>query len=199
MTNFIDYYLLLEITYSASEDEINTGFKVQSLKWHPDRNTGINTTSQMQAINAARGILLDRTLRARYDVEYNKHYEYLNRDKQSRSKGNTSQQWFGYGSNPYNWKNDSSNIKFPFKTNTELIDICENALGHPKEYINQAVEELKRRFYTDSEIDYLLGNSDDVSKKVKSDSDQKKKVLLWILFFVLAISTTAYFSKSLHK
>ena len=50
---FKDYYSLLEIDETASQDEIKKAFRGQAVKWHPDRNKGLDTTSQMQAINEA--------------------------------------------------------------------------------------------------------------------------------------------------
>lgn len=67
---FVDYYNLLEIDQNASHQEIQTAFKKQAFKWHPDRNHGIDTTSRMQQINEARLILLDSEARKRYDIEY---------------------------------------------------------------------------------------------------------------------------------
>ena len=56
---FKDYYAILEIDVTASEEDIKAAFKKQALKWHPDRNIGKDTTSIMQDINEAKLILLD--------------------------------------------------------------------------------------------------------------------------------------------
>ncbi len=67
---FKDYYGLLELNFTASQEEIKKAFKVQAVKWHPDRNNGVDTTSRMQNINEAYLILKDSEARSRYDVEY---------------------------------------------------------------------------------------------------------------------------------
>ena len=68
---FVDYYAILEIEASASAEEVKSAFKKQALKWHPDRNSNIDTTKRMQQINEAYLILKDSEARTRYDVEYN--------------------------------------------------------------------------------------------------------------------------------
>ncbi len=70
---FRDYYAILAIDQNANQEEIKSAFKRQALKWHPDKNPGIDTTSKMQLINEAKLILLDRDARGKYDVEYNRY------------------------------------------------------------------------------------------------------------------------------
>jgi len=65
-----DYYAILEININATNEEIKIAFKKQALKWHPDRNHGIDTNEKMQEINEAKLILLDVDARERYNNEY---------------------------------------------------------------------------------------------------------------------------------
>jgi DnaJ-class molecular chaperone len=67
---FKDYYAILDIDKSASEADIKSAFKKQALRWHPDRNHGIDTTERMKSINEAYLILKDQEARFRYNVEY---------------------------------------------------------------------------------------------------------------------------------
>jgi DnaJ-class molecular chaperone len=67
---FTDYYSILAVDYNASSDEIKKAYRKQSIKWHPDKNIGRDTTRKMEQINEAYLILGDPEARKRYDKEY---------------------------------------------------------------------------------------------------------------------------------
>lgn len=94
---FVDYYAVLEINIYATQEEIRIAFRKQALKWHPDRNPGIDTTKRMQEINEAYLILKDAEARTKYDNEYQRfqqfkkekqdnRQEYQKQDKQQQSE-----------------------------------------------------------------------------------------------------------------
>lgn len=82
---FKDYYAILEIDVSASQDDIKAAFKKQALRWHPDRNIGKDTTSIMQDINEAKLILLDTEARERYNREYHRFKDFQ-RQKENENR-----------------------------------------------------------------------------------------------------------------
>lgn len=69
---FKNYYKILDINKTSSEEEIKIAFKKQAIKWHPDKNPNIDSTEKMQDINEAKLILLDPEARTKYDIEYSK-------------------------------------------------------------------------------------------------------------------------------
>jgi len=83
---FKDYYEILEIGHDASPEGIKSAFKKQALKWHPDKNQGIDTTSKMQAINEAKLILLDTEARMKYDIEFNRYHDEKRKQEEDRKK-----------------------------------------------------------------------------------------------------------------
>ena len=69
---FKDYYKILGITQQASTSEIKSAYRAMSMKWHPDRNPGVDVTAIMQDINEAYAILKDEDKHRRYDEEYDR-------------------------------------------------------------------------------------------------------------------------------
>lgn len=64
----IDYYEILEIHKSASNDDIKKSYKRLAFEYHPDRNPGnSNAEERFKVINEAYQILSDPDKRARYD------------------------------------------------------------------------------------------------------------------------------------
>lgn len=63
-----DYYEILEVSRTASEQEIKSSYRKQALKFHPDRNPGDKTAEeQFKEAAEAYAILSDGDKRARYD------------------------------------------------------------------------------------------------------------------------------------
>lgn len=89
---FVDYYAILEIDFDASQETIKTAYKTQALKWHPDRNPGIDTTQRMQLINEAYLFLKDVEARQRYDIEYRLFKEYQWQSSQEQQQRERQQQ-----------------------------------------------------------------------------------------------------------
>ncbi len=65
-----DYYAILEIEFPSDPNAIKSAYKKQSMRWHPDKNPGINTEDRMKNINEAYLILKDPLSKGRYDAEY---------------------------------------------------------------------------------------------------------------------------------
>lgn len=63
-----EYYDLLEVSPSASAEEIKHAFRKQAMKYHPDRNPGDKDAEQrFKQINEAYEVLKDEQKRAAYD------------------------------------------------------------------------------------------------------------------------------------
>jgi len=54
-------YTVLEISKNASKEEIKKGYKIQALKWHPDRNKSPEAAEKFKEINSAYEYLCDES------------------------------------------------------------------------------------------------------------------------------------------
>jgi curved DNA-binding protein CbpA len=137
---FRDYYTILEIDQSATQEEIKSAFKRQALKWHPDRNPGIESTSKMQLINEAKLILLDLDARGKYDVEYNR-YKFQKTHKTDQQKSGSQKKGTGYSSS----NSDDSNEWKGFETKFDDNEFDDNEFGVNDEELNRWMNNAKRQ------------------------------------------------------
>ena len=66
--DYRDYYEVLGIPRGADDAQIKRAYRNLALKYHPDRNPGADTSSEMKDINEAYAVLSDRENRRRYDL-----------------------------------------------------------------------------------------------------------------------------------
>jgi|TARA_B110000908_G_C10208941_1_gene429197 curved DNA-binding protein CbpA len=84
---FKDYYAILDISQSATLLEIKSAYRTQAMKWHPDKNQGVDTTEKMKEINEAKLILNDEDARVRYDREYLRFKSFQkNKEKENKTE-----------------------------------------------------------------------------------------------------------------
>jgi curved DNA-binding protein CbpA len=103
---FKDYYQILDVSFSASKEEIKKAYRKKSLQWHPDRNPGADVTEMMQDINEAYKILNDDISRARYDKEYLLFTQQRENSKLKRSSPQPESWNYDYEVNDDDLRND---------------------------------------------------------------------------------------------
>ena len=142
---FVDYYAILEVDENATQEDIKLAFKKQALKWHPDRNPGVDTTKRMQEINEAYLILKDTEARARYDKEYQRfkqfkkekqeRKEYQNREKQKQQSEHT------HSYSDYNVNDDILN-KWMNNAKKQAVDLAKQTIEDFKGMVSVGVKRL---------------------------------------------------------
>lgn len=83
----MNYYELLGVSSSATEEEIKRAYKREMKKWHPDINKDEKAVSMSMKINEAKDTLLDEIKRKQYDeslkAEKTKTYEKYSSPRQN--------------------------------------------------------------------------------------------------------------------
>jgi len=136
---FIDYYAVLEIQETATLEEIKIAFKKQALKWHPDRNIGIDTTIKMQEINEAYLILKDIEARERYIIEYRRFKQYQSQKKKEyKEKRKYSKE------ETYSSQSEKTNHYSDFDINDEILNKwMNNAKQQAVDLAKQTIKDFK--------------------------------------------------------
>lgn len=100
---FIDYYKVLGLPNTATQDDIKKAYRKLARKYHPDVNPNAEEAKKsFQQINEANEVLSDPEKRKKYD-QYGKDWEhaeaYEEAKKQKARQGNYGQSDFGGGGN----------------------------------------------------------------------------------------------------
>ena len=72
-----DYYKILDVKITSTQEEIKTSFRKLAVFWHPDRNSNPIALQKMQELNEAYEILSNLIRKETYDKIY-KAYHNLN-------------------------------------------------------------------------------------------------------------------------
>ncbi len=149
---FDDFYAILEIDIAASKSEIKSAYREQALKWHPDKNPGIDTTEKMQKIIEAHLILSDDEARIRYDKEYIRFKNYQQEKKKEEYK--KQEQEKKTEQKPYEQKTEKPKEEYSsYQFDDELLkkwmeNARKQAMRHVKEIIIEFRDSSKIGFGT---------------------------------------------------
>ena len=130
---FKDYYKILGISSSADNAEIKRAYREMSMKWHPDRNPGIDVTATMQDINEAYAILKDAAKRLRYDEEYRCFRGAFEQRESNKEKVKDEEKKSAQSNWTYEYDVQDENLKEDIKSARE----------YAKELVEEFLKEMK--------------------------------------------------------
>lgn len=172
MTSFKDYYLILEISNTATFDEIKSSYRRLSLLYHPDKNLGKDTTSIMQDINEAYYILKDDIKRARYDQEYRRFKnsvsfkDSIKQDNNTFHKNNTTEKNSNSAYDKYRWE-----YTYDVYDDNVRQDISDARI-YAKEIIDKFIKNIKQ---------------DSVKAAKGAWSEMESYIIVAIVWFIISI------------
>lgn len=95
--DFIDYYSVLGVPKTASDDDIKKAYRKLARKHHPDLNPNdAEANKKFQQINEANEILSDSEKRRKYD-QYGKDWQHAEQFEQARQQQQQSRQSYTQG------------------------------------------------------------------------------------------------------
>lgn len=130
-----DYYAVLGVSKSASQDEIKKAFRNLVFKYHPDRNPGDKVAEEkFKKINEAYSVLSDSNKKAQYDAGGFNPFE--SASSQGQSWGNYNpfgQQGYsqGYSNESYDpfreWANYANSKRYYYSNKREEPNLSRGA------------------------------------------------------------------------
>ncbi len=138
---FKDYYQILGIESSATQNEIKKAFHKKAMEYHPDRNAGFKEESEkkMKEINEAYDTLSDSEKRRMYDYEY---YESKWSSRQSEKKAKSSSSTNNANSNEKKEKQNNSNDNK--KTKENRVPLKAKLKEYIKRFWYWSIDKFKR-------------------------------------------------------
>lgn len=130
---YIDYYSVLGVNKTATQDEIKKAFKKLARKYHPDLNPNDSSAKQkFQEINEANEVLSDPEKRKKYDAygENWKHADEFEAHKQRYQQKNRNDTGGFGGTGGAYWSSTDGNFSGNFTGNEEeFSDFFESLFG----------------------------------------------------------------------
>src|ERR1700727_3030336 len=100
--DFIDYYKVLGVSKTATQDEIRSAYRKLARKHHPDLNPNDKEANKkFQQINEANEVLSDPENRKKYD-QYGKDWQHAEQFEQAKQQRSQRPQ----GDSGYNFSGD---------------------------------------------------------------------------------------------
>ena len=182
---FIDYYQVLGVDKSASQDDIKKAYRKLARKFHPDLNPNDPTAKEkFQAINEANEVLSDPEKRKKYD-EYGEHWKHADEfeaQKQARRQaggfggfGGGAQGFHTDGNGTYWYSSDGQ--EFTGSSAGGFSDFFEELFGHRGRGGRSAQGGFRGQDYQ-AELNLTLREAAQTHKQVLSVGDKQVRITI---------------------
>lgn len=128
---YIDYYKILGVEKSATQDEIKKAYRKLARKYHPDLNPNDpSAKDKFQEVNEANEVLSDPDKRKKYDA-YGEHWKHADEFEAQRQANNKQQSEYWYSTDGTHFTGDFDDDLHGFgKHASGFSDFFEELFGH---------------------------------------------------------------------
>src|ERR1700733_13739327 len=126
--DFIDYYKVLGVNKTATQDEIKAAYRKLARKLHPDLNPNDKEAhKKFQQINEANEVLSDPENRKKYD-QYGKDWKHADQFEQARQQQGRQ----GFGGQDFGGAGNFGGYTYSSGEESEFSDFFESLFGGSK-------------------------------------------------------------------
>ena len=181
---FIDYYQVLGVDKTASQDDIKKAYRKLARKFHPDLNPNDPTAKEkFQAVNEANEVLSDPEKRKKYD-EYGEHWKHADEfEAQKRARqaggfggfGGGAQGFHTDGNGTYWYSSDGQ--EFTGSNAGGFSDFFEELFGHHARSGRNAGAGYRGQDYQ-AELKLTLREAAQTHKQVLTVGDKQVRITI---------------------
>ena len=180
---YIDYYKILGVDKSASQDDIKKAFRQLARKYHPDLSPNDPSAKEkFQAINEANEVLSDPEKRKKYD-EYGEHWKHADefeaqkRASQQAGGGFGGFQGFNTDGNGTYWYS-SDGKEFTGGSEDGFSDFFEQLFGHRSRHGSRGTNAGFRGQDYQAELELTLREAVHTHKQILTVGDKQVRITI---------------------
>ena len=172
---YIDYYGILGVSKTATQDEIKKAFKKLARKYHPDLNPNDPTAKQkFQEINEANEVLSDPEKRKKYDA-YGENWKHADEFEAQKQRYQQSGGGFNGTGGAY-WSTDGSGFSGSFDGNDSgFSDFFESLFGSRRGSARGHARGFKGQDYN-AELHLSLRDAAETHKQILDVNGKKIRI-----------------------
>ncbi len=182
---FIDYYQVLGVDKTASQDDIKKAYRKLARKYHPDLNPNDPTAKEkFQAVNEANEVLSDPEKRKKYDA-YGEHWKHADEFEAQQRARQQAGGFGGFGSGAQGFHTDgngtywysSDGQEFTSNNAGGFSDFFEELFGHRARSGRSAGSGYRGQDYQ-AELNLSLREAATTHKQVLNVGDKQVRITI---------------------